>query len=1275
MFVRILIIISTLGAAISSNLIDKVKNPKKPEPYIHNMDQENAINKLKSFMDLNQIESSKNFPDVDKDKVLNKRVGRIHPTPNQSTIQNDGNFKASSTISTRSESSQKKVKNSRQKKRDLKKTVLNRSIGSTYGPVNDLETAIRSSGNRSRTHNREIISPSPNVIQQDVFINSRPQVEFSNSNLSDRSLYLSDGYFPQIAINEENELYAAITGYDEQFSDSLSIIVLKSEDGGSSWESFVTVYSQSGNLYDPDIETLDDRILVAYEYEGQMQALYVMYDNSNYAFSTIAETDFGLASIVSDKFYYPLETTWTYLTYYSENYGNGTADMYVSLSTDQGLTWSEPIQISDNDAYWVSAGNSIAYSMTDYSINEFCLVGWMDNTGSAILSRIDIYDIGYYNSFTSTSVLTSDTDYYFSGPSVAAYYQDIFVSTEVFWENDSSDIALTFSSDNGENWGADYSWYYWQDEFSVPDIAPACAFGSDGTLGFSWSKANNIFYRVNTSQDWLNNWSLETLVEGDLGDNYSNACVIGNDLFHAVYDEGGYETVYYKELSLDPAPPLSNNFAEGYYPQVSLAENGDIYVAFTEVDNSISDYLFVSIYKSEDDGDSWERHSYVWNSGSSLTFPDIEVLEDRYVITFESGGAMLAGYVMLSDPSSFSFSYISEAADYAYGSIISDKFYYGLDETYSYVSFIAGASVYYSTSTDQGATWSSAVQLNTGSDALDIAVGNSVAYSVSDETDAYGYYLESCQVGWRSTDGNLHLTDVDVYDDSNFEDQIVMEPSYDNNAGAWEYWFYPPSVGAYFNRIIYATTVVWEAEGGGKDIALTFSSDNGDSWGDDYGWYYWDEDFEFPDENPVSTFGADGEVGFVWIKGNYVYYRSNISGDWLNGWSDESLVDNGLMDIYQTGCIISGNQFHAVYDEGENGKIFHGSWDLVIGNSAPEVFDLLSPSNNATLDIDESNVESGVLDITWEASNDPDGDDVSYQFVLYAENWEEDYSVLQINTDDTFLSLPYAAIADLLDDLEITTFSGDWTVYASDGEDETMASEVRSVNINYAGDGNSEPEEFNLLSPENNAVLNIDESNIESGVLDVTWEASNDPDGDDVTYTFLLYSGTFSGGNVLLEVSTSEISLSLSYSSIVDLLNGQDVTTLNADWTVYASDGEDETRASEIRMVTINYESGLSTDNSFLPINFELNQNCPNPFNPLTEIKYGIPENSHVKITVYDLLGNIISNLINENQSAGFKTIVWDATNNQGQSVSAGVYLYSIESGEFRQTKKMILLK
>ena len=88
-----------------------------------------------------------------------------------------------------------------------------------------------------------------------------------------------------------------------------------------------------------------------------------------------------------------------------------------------------------------------------------------------------------------------------------------------------------------------------------------------------------------------------------------------------------------------------------------------------------------------------------------------------------------------------------------------------------------------------------------------------------------------------------------------------------------------------------------------------------------------------------------------------------------------------------------------------------------------------------------------------------------------------------------------------------------------------------------------------------------------------------------------------------------------------------------------------------------------------------MSQNYPNPFNPITTLKYELPENCLVNITVYDLLGNVVYNLINTNQSSGYKSIKWNATNNQGEPVSAGVYIYSIEAGEFRQTKKMILLK
>ena len=57
------------------------------------------------------------------------------------------------------------------------------------------------------------------------------------------------------------------------------------------------------------------------------------------------------------------------------------------------------------------------------------------------------------------------------------------------------------------------------------------------------------------------------------------------------------------------------------------------------------------------------------------------------------------------------------------------------------------------------------------------------------------------------------------------------------------------------------------------------------------------------------------------------------------------------------------------------------------------------------------------------------------------------------------------------------------------------------------------------------------------------------------------------------------------------------------------------------------------------------------------------------------MLGNVVSNLINANQSSGYKSIQWDATNNQGEPVSAGVYLYKIQVGDFVDTKKMILLK
>jgi len=102
---------------------------------------------------------------------------------------------------------------------------------------------------------------------------------------------------------------------------------------------------------------------------------------------------------------------------------------------------------------------------------------------------------------------------------------------------------------------------------------------------------------------------------------------------------------------------------------------------------------------------------------------------------------------------------------------------------------------------------------------------------------------------------------------------------------------------------------------------------------------------------------------------------------------------------------------------------------------------------------------------------------------------------------------------------------------------------------------------------------------------------------------------------------------------------------------------------------------GLSVDALYLPNAYAIHQNYPNPFNPLTNISYDLPENSFVDLVVYDMMGRIVKNLIHGNQNAGVKNINWDATNTQGETVSAGVYIYMIKANNYIQSRKMILLK
>ena len=94
-----------------------------------------------------------------------------------------------------------------------------------------------------------------------------------------------------------------------------------------------------------------------------------------------------------------------------------------------------------------------------------------------------------------------------------------------------------------------------------------------------------------------------------------------------------------------------------------------------------------------------------------------------------------------------------------------------------------------------------------------------------------------------------------------------------------------------------------------------------------------------------------------------------------------------------------------------------------------------------------------------------------------------------------------------------------------------------------------------------------------------------------------------------------------------------------------------------------------------LPAQPQLYQNFPNPFNPVTTLRYEIPETGLVNITIYNMLGREVKTLMNQPQDAGYRSVIWNATNDYGIPVSAGIYLYQIQAGEYISTKKMVLLK
>jgi len=185
-----------------------------------------------------------------------------------------------------------------------------------------------------------------------------------------------------------------------------------------------------------------------------------------------------------------------------------------------------------------------------------------------------------------------------------------------------------------------------------------------------------------------------------------------------------------------------------------------------------------------------------------------------------------------------------------------------------------------------------------------------------------------------------------------------------------------------------------------------------------------------------------------------------------------------------------------------------------------------------------------------------------------------------------------------------------------------------------------------------------------------------------LNYDTLLFSDYLEGYLVAFnELSPGEIKIAASGN------NPDGETGVFATMVFYVTDAfTDETSISitdltwnEGEMIEVAAEMsityGLGIDGVSIPDVYALHQNYPNPFNPTTQIKYDLPEASHVQLFIYDILGREVTALVNEVQEPGYRSITWHGTDAFGRNVGAGMYFYSIQAGEFRQVKKMVLLK
>jgi hypothetical protein len=321
----------------------------------------------------------------------------------------------------------------------------------------------------------------------------------------------------------------------------------------------------------------------------------------------------------------------------------------------------------------------------------------------------------------------------------------------------------------------------------------------------------------------------------------------------------------------------------------------------------------------------------------------------------------------------------------------------------------------------------------------------------------------------------------------------------------------------------------------------------------------------------------------------------------------------------------------------------NGSTDIIFTATNPTIRASVSDTMTVTiLPINDVPLMSALADTTI----DEDG---AIDIVLSASDIDEDALTFTATADTS------AVIASVSTDTLSVSLVDNWNgssilmVVVSDGSATDTTSFELTVNT-----VNDAPSSFALNEQDS---VYITMANFDSDSIVFAWDESADVDDDELTYHFTAELIINNQLTTEYDTTLTANAMKIDYKSVFDEIYAAQAMLAAMEWDVSVSDGVEEVMA-ENGPLTVGLNASdavLSINEELLPEVYALHHNYPNPFNPVTTLRYDLPEQANVNIIIYDMLGRQVRTLLNQTQDAGYRSVIWNATNSYGKPVSAGV--------------------